>query len=180
MVSEVVDMRAAFSVRMGLPLPSAAGAAAGHHTLYQQAQAAAQHHAHHHVNHIMMPSGPPFFPPPPPSLDSGGSDFGSSGGSPESPGFIHKQMQLLEQAGHHTHVLMSGLYPGAPITDAQVPEFTSSSDAIFKDEKRAKFCQSIAINSAVLLAHSASFRFYICIFIYTCTCSRKLYVVCLA
>lgn len=122
MVSEVVDMRAAFSVRMGLPLPSAAGA--GHHPLYQQAQA--QHHPHHHLNHLMMgPSGPPFFPPPPPpsSLDSGGggsSDFGSSGGSPESPGYIHKQMQLLEQAGHHTHVLMSGLYPGAPITDAQV------------------------------------------------------------
>lgn len=111
MVSEAVDMRAAFSVRMGLPLPSTA---AGHHGLYQQA-------AHHH-HHLLMPSGPPFFPPPPPPapLDSGGGDYGSSGGSPESPGYIHKQMQLLEQAGHHPHVLMASLYPGAPITDAQV------------------------------------------------------------
>lgn len=119
MVSEVVDMRAAFSVRMGLP-----AAGAGHHPLYQQPQPQHHPHAHTHAHpihqhhHLLMPSGPPFFPPPP--LDSGGGDYGSSVGSPESPGYIQKQMQLLEQAGHHTHVLMSGLYNGAPITDAQV------------------------------------------------------------
>ena len=119
MVSEVVDMRAAFSVRMGLPATGS-----GHHPLYQQPQPQHHPHAHTHAHpihqhhHLLMPSGPPFFPPPP--LDSGGGDYGSSGGSPESPGYIQKQMQLLEQAGHHTHVLMSGLYNGAPITDAQV------------------------------------------------------------
>ena len=43
-------------------------------------------------------------------------DYGSSA---ESPAFIHKQMQFLEQAGH-SQLLLSGLYPGAPITDAQV------------------------------------------------------------
>jgi hypothetical protein len=115
MVSEVVDMRAAFSVRMGLPATGA-----GHHPLYQQPQPQHHPHAHplHQHHHLLMPSGPPFFPPPP--LDSGGGDYGSSGGSPESPGYIQKQMQLLEQAGHHTQILMSGLYNGAPITDAQV------------------------------------------------------------
>ncbi|XP_046464398.1 histone deacetylase 4-like isoform X5 [Daphnia pulex] len=117
MVSEVVDMRAAFSVRMGLPATGA-----GHHPLYQQPQPQHHPHAHplHQHHHLLMPSGPPFFPPPP--LDSGGGDYGSSGGSPESPGYIQKQMQLLEQAGHHTQILMSGLYNGAPITDAQVAQ----------------------------------------------------------
>ncbi|XP_046651457.1 histone deacetylase 4-like isoform X4 [Daphnia pulicaria] len=117
MVSEVVDMRAAFSVRMGLPATGA-----GHHPLYQQPQPQHHPHAHplHQHHHLLMPSGPPFFPPPP--LDSGGGDYVSSGGSPESPGYIQKQMQLLEQAGHHTQILMSGLYNGAPITDAQVAQ----------------------------------------------------------
>ncbi|KAK4024040.1 hypothetical protein OUZ56_009431 [Daphnia magna] len=117
MVSEVVDMRAAFSVRMGLPATGGS-----HHALYQPPQPQ-HHHAHpHHQHHnLLMSSASPFFPPAPP--DPGAGDYGSGGGSPESPGYIQKQMQLLEQAGHHTHVLMSGLYNGgAPITDAQVAQ----------------------------------------------------------
>lgn len=125
-VNEVVDMRAAFSVRMGLPLPATV---AGHHQpIYQQ----------HHPHPLLMPSGPPFFPtpPPPPPLDSGVGEYGSSGsgGSPESPGYIQKQMQLLEQAGHHAqHALMGGLYPipGAPITDAQVNWLSIPSIAVW-------------------------------------------------
>ena len=54
----------------------------------------------------------------------------AAGNSPDSPAFIHKQMQLLEQAGHHHQQLLqiSGLYPGAgPITDAQVLYCTARS-----------------------------------------------------
>ena len=54
----------------------------------------------------------------------------AAGTSPDSPAFIHKQMQLLEQAGHHHQQLLqiSGLYPGAgPITDAQVHSDSSVS-----------------------------------------------------
>lgn len=117
MVSEVVDMRAAFSVRMGLPATGGS-----HHALYQPPQPQHHHaHPHHQHHHLLMSSASPFFPPAPP--DPGAGDYGSGGGSPESPGYIQKQMQLLEQAGHHTHVLMSGLYNGgAPITDAQVAQ----------------------------------------------------------
>ena len=50
---------------------------------------------------------------------AGHLDAGDYVNSSESPSFIHKQMQFLEQAGH-SQMLMSGLYPGAPITDAQV------------------------------------------------------------
>ena len=99
-----VEMRAALAARMGLNLGS-----------------------HPHLLHFY----PPHLPAPPPSsLDtasspSGGEYSSGSGGSPESPAFIHKQMQLLEQANAHSaHLLMGSVYPGAPITDAQVNAYS--------------------------------------------------------
>ena len=124
MVSEVVDMRAALAARMGLPLASAP--TVGHHHLFQQQ---APHPLSHvpHPHQILQASGLPYYPlghaPP---MDTAGSAAeyaaaaaAAAGESPDSPGFIHKQMQLLEQA--HPHVLINaGIYTGAPITDAQV------------------------------------------------------------
>jgi hypothetical protein len=44
--------------------------------------------------------------------------------SPNSPGFIHKQMQSLEQARPGN--LLPSVYQGAPITDTQVFIFITS------------------------------------------------------
>lgn len=119
-----VEMRAALAARMGLSM--------GSHP----------HLLHYYPAHLAAPPPPH---PPPGSLDttpssSGGEYSSGSGGSPESPAFIHKQMQLLEQAGAHSaHLLMGSVYPNGPITDAQVRatlRFSPLSTQCFRNDAR--------------------------------------------
>lgn len=103
-----VEMRTAFATRMGLPLGGG-----NQHIHHPMALPPGLHHFYPH-----LPAG--IHQDPHHGSSSSGGEYSGSG-SPESPAFIHKQMQLLEQSGHH-HLLMAAgsVYTGGPITDAQV------------------------------------------------------------
>jgi len=64
-------------------------------------------------NHVMH-GGLPYYPLPT-TLDA--NEYGNN---LESSVYISKHMQFLEQQTGHPQMLISGLYPGAPITDSQV------------------------------------------------------------
>jgi hypothetical protein len=92
-------------------------------------------------NHVMH-GGLPYYPLPT-TLDA--NEYGNN---LESSVYISKHMQFLEQQTGHPQMLISGLYPGAPITDSQV--FTSII---------MQFARYVLLLFVVLYGHSFGLQF---------------------